>query len=188
MLICQTCQKQNATVHRIDVHWDGEQPNVHEAHLCAPCAKSSGIPVQTPPPFQKVLGMLSQAFLPKDSSAPGAPAPATETGPECPDCGWTLRDLRQTSRLGCPNDYAVFADHLEETLERMHGQTAHVGFGEESALDRLTLELDEAVAQEDYETAARLRDDIQRLEKALEDDEEDAEPSSGGRPRADNGE
>ena len=68
----------------------------------------------------------------------------------------------------------------------MHGQTSHGGLGEESALDRLALELDEAVAAEDYESAARLRDDIRRLEEALEGEEDGLEPSSGGGPRADN--
>ena len=186
MLICQNCHKQNATVHRLDVHYDGEEPRIAEAHICAPCAKSAGIPVQAPPTFTKVLGMLSKAFLPQQQQQDAAAAEEQETT-SCPDCGWTARDLRQTQRLGCPRDYEIFADQLDEILERMHGHTEHADLAEDSVLDRLAGELDEAVAKEDYETAARLRDDIRRLEESLEAEEERQDASSGAAPQADNG-
>ena len=186
MLICQTCHKQNATVHRIDVHWDGDEPQVAEANLCTGCAKTSGIPVQNPPSFSSVLGMLSKAFLPKEGAAAAGEAdPTGAPGPECPECGWTLRDLRQTSRLGCPHDYEVFGEQLDEILERMHGHSSHADRSEDSVLDRLALELDQAVAQEDYETAARLRDDIRRLEADPGQDSA-SDPSSDPAGRTDN--
>ena len=185
MLICQTCQKQNATVHRIDVHWNGDEPQVAEAHLCAPCAKSAGIPVQAPPTFSNVLGMLSKAFLPQQQESE-AQAAEEEKITSCPDCGWTARDLRQTQRLGCPKDYEVFDEQLAGILERMHGHTEHPDKAEDSVLARLSGELDEAIALEDYETAARLRDDISRLETSLGADEE-LDASSDAAPQADNG-
>lgn len=188
MLICQTCHKQNATVHRIDVHWDENEPKVAETHLCAPCAKSSGIPVQAPPTFSKVLGMLSKAFLPQQEG--GAEAAEEQEAAEelaCPECGWTARDLRQTQRLGCPRDYELFSEQLDEILERMHGHTEHAAQAEDSVLDRLAGDLDEAVAKEDYESAARLRDQIRRLEEALEAEDEGMDASSSPTPQADNG-
>ncbi len=185
MLICQTCHKHNATVHRIDVHWDSNEPRVAETHLCAPCAKSVGIPVQAPPTFSKVLGMLSKAFLPKEQPG-GAEAAEGESVTSCPDCGWTARDLRQTQRLGCPKDYEIFEEQLAEILERMHGHTEHADLAEDSVLDRLAGELDEAVRQEDYETAGRLRDEIQRFEDSLEADRS-LDASSDAAPQADNG-
>ena len=191
MLICQTCHKHNASVHQLDVSWaDGGAASVREAHYCPSCAKAAGIPVNSAPPFSKVLGMLSKAFLdPSEKAAAEEAAAAGEDeaeSPSCPECGWTLRDLRQSNRLGCPHDYEVFADQVDEILERMHGVNRHADLAEESVLDRLELELDEAVAKEDYEAAARLRDDIRCLEEAL-DQEDGMDPSSRQDQQADKG-
>jgi protein arginine kinase activator len=76
--------------------------------------------------------------------------------------------LRQTSRLGCPNDYEVFADYVGEMLERLHGHSKHVDWREDSLLDQLSAEMEQAILAEDYEAAARLRDQIQKLETSSE--------------------
>lgn len=119
--------------------------------------------------FPKIISMLSKAFLPQTGAGPATPiASESQEDLSCPDCGWTLRDLRQTSRLGCPNDYEVFADYVGEMLERLHGHEQHVDWREDNLLDQLNAELDTAVNQEDYESAARIRDRIQELENGPE--------------------
>ncbi len=85
----------------------------------------------------------------------------------CPDCGLRFMDFRIQGRLGCPNDYQTFRDGLLPLLRRTHGATRHVGkmpSRRQAVSPRLHLraELREAVAHEDYERAARLRDQLRQ--------------------------
>ncbi len=78
----------------------------------------------------------------------------------CPVCGFGIEDYRRTGHLGCPDCYSVFAQELDPTAE------AELEEQEESTpvlLARLQQELQQAVAREDYERAARLRDQINAL-------------------------
>lgn len=91
----------------------------------------------------------------------------------CPSCGITFAEFRSQGRLGCPNDYLVFENELLPLLENIHDEVQHVGKVPRRAPDasqrqyqliRLRNELRTAVEQENYETAASLRDEIQQLE------------------------
>lgn len=91
----------------------------------------------------------------------------------CPHCGITFREFRQKGRLGCPQDYDFFATELEPLLFSIHGRKEHSGkrpqvgprAGQQhSELLRLKREMQVAVEREDYESAARLRDQIRNLE------------------------
>ncbi len=95
---------------------------------------------------------------------------------KCPVCGMTFHEFRQKGLLGCPNDYQEFEQHLAPLLERAHGGNAfHTGKVPPNAsrdqqrqnrLLRLRGSLKEALAREDYEGAAKLRDEIKKLEGA----------------------
>ena len=83
----------------------------------------------------------------------------------CPDCGIKFMEFRAEGRLGCPHDYRVFGRGLLPLLQRVHGATRHVGkvaAKRPGAIQRLRLrsQLREAIAREDYEEAARLRDQL----------------------------
>jgi len=164
---CQSCQKHAAKVHQIEVDYPGsgtgpDDREIRELHLCPPCAKAAGIPVGSQVhSFPQMVSMLGKALL---KGSMGVPA---EKEAACPDCGWTLRDFRQTSRFGCPKDYEIFGNFVEDLLERLHGATEHPAGPEEADLARLSREMTDAVSREDYETAARLRDQIQGLEATL---------------------
>ena len=100
---------------------------------------------------------------------------ATQQELVCQTCGLTFADFRQNSLLGCPDCYNAYAEPLASLLERAHeGATHHIGkvprragAGEQrqTHILRMRKKLDEAVAREDYELAARLRDEIRRLEE-----------------------
>lgn len=94
---------------------------------------------------------------------------------ECPHCGIKFVEFRNSGRLGCAHDYEVFREELLPLLENIHGDPRHTGKTPrrlpqtkhvESELTRLRNELKQAVAREDYEAAARLRDRIKGLEGA----------------------
>ena len=86
----------------------------------------------------------------------------------CPLCGLKFMEFRISGRLGCPNDYLAFNRGLLPLLRRSHdGVTRHVGkfpkrpAGPESAdALRLRAQLRQAVSREEYEEAARLRDQL----------------------------
>ncbi len=91
----------------------------------------------------------------------------------CPVCGITFYEFRSQGRFGCPHDYECFIDELKPLLMSIHGENEHVGkCPAHSATDslrqteliRLRREMKEAVSEEDYERASKLRDDIRQIE------------------------
>ena len=94
----------------------------------------------------------------------------------CNDCGLSFADFRESSLLGCPNCYKMFEEPLGSLLERAHeGATNHIGkvpcragAAEQRQVQvlRMRKQLEEAVAGEDYERAAGLRDSIREIEES----------------------
>ena len=91
-------------------------------------------------------------------------------------CGFSQADFKKTGRLGCSECYETFAEGLGSLLKAMHKGTEHVGKLPERAqrtmalnqrMRALTENLQKAVADENYESAASLRDQIKQLETDL---------------------
>ena len=87
----------------------------------------------------------------------------------CPVCGITFYEFRNQGRLGCPHDYVCFQAELEPLIVNIHGETEHVGkrppkyaegTEQRTQLIRLRREMKEAIDEEDYERASKLRDEI----------------------------
>jgi protein arginine kinase activator len=175
MIICQSCQKNLASVHVTEIvestekaaNGKGPRKEVHEQHLCEICAASVDLPhasaiKKSAADIWKLLQMSSQHTKKR-------------SGPACPDCGMSLDEFRKKGRLGCARDYEVFKNHIGDLLERVHGARAHVGrvpgTNEADALlsqrlSTLRLQLEQAIRSEAYESAARLRDEIKALGQA----------------------
>ena len=93
----------------------------------------------------------------------------------CDVCGLTFAKFREQGVLGCPNDYEAFESAMRPLLERaQEGASQHVGKvphragsdqKRQNAILRLRVELRGAIASEDYERAAALRDQIKQLEE-----------------------
>ena len=99
------------------------------------------------------------------------PSPADSL--RCRGCGATLRDFRESGRLGCAQCYDSFDGHLRDLLRRLHGSSQHVGeryeppgAGADPRRNLLELkdQLRRAVDSENFELAAELRDRIRVLE------------------------
>ena len=95
---------------------------------------------------------------------------------QCRICGLLYSTFRQTGRLGCPRCYEAFDKQLRPLLRRVHGAVRHTGrapsSGDEQAARRRELkqiqdEMERAVAREEFERAALLRDQIRRLNQDL---------------------
>lgn len=99
-----------------------------------------------------------------------------EDGKACPNCKYTLTQFKKTGRMGCPVCYATFRDVLESALKNMHKGTRHIGKAPAGIKERLDLSqkleefeerLREAIALENFEDAAILRDQIKDLKVKL---------------------
>lgn len=164
---CQKCDKP-ATFHITDLV-DGEPK---EVHLCEVCAKEFLAPVTDQPDsvLPEMAGLLAQQL----TIGQTAEQLAELDQRVCPVCGISFLEFRKQGRLGCPHDYVHFAKELEPLLVNIHGETQHVGktprnggegAEQQTQLIRLRREMKEAVANEDYERASVLRDEIRGIEQ-----------------------
>lgn len=139
-----------------------------EKHLCDLHAAEEGLAVKN---VHAPINELLTNFVKLHSGA----GTTASTDLACPECSLTFAQFREASLLGCAHCYKAFESQLSPLLERAHdGGTHHVGkvprragAGEQRQLliGRMRKRLDEAVAAEDYELAAKLRDDVRRYEE-----------------------
>ncbi len=82
---------------------------------------------------------------------------------KCPVCQFPLETYRKTGRLGCPDCYTVFEREL--SLQQIPGDAPGAPAAQDAPPTRARLEkqLKEAIEREDYETAAKLRDQLKNL-------------------------
>lgn len=163
MLLCQNCQKAPATVHVTEIVKPHNEKR--ERHLCDPCAVSEGVTMKQ----HESMASALQEFIKQKA---GIQEIAQVT---CPECGISFREFRNQGLLGCPHDYRAFDKYLAPLIERAHdGATHHIGKAptragsggkRQNGLLRLRRDLQDAVEAEDYERAARLRDQIKTFER-----------------------
>ena len=164
---CEECGV-NEACYTISVMMGGQ---VTQRHLCADCMARMNMSIAT----GNVKHLLSAIM----SAITGTVAePAEETPREdvvCARCQTTLSQFTKSGRLGCPACYRAFREQLTPMLQQIHGRVEHAGrkpLDDEAAqrrrdvYDRLTRQLEQAVAVEDFETAAILRDQLKHLSNA----------------------
>lgn len=170
-MLCEKCQKKPAKVYMTKIV-DGEKT---ETHLCEECARESqGFNFGFDPKF-----MLQNIFADffNNTHAVGVPAQNVEPQPlQCDNCGFTENHFARLGRLGCSKCYDVFEARLDSLLRRVHGNSRHTGKVPERTggtirvrkeMDNLRQVLQQAVLKEEFEEAARLRDEIRKLEEQL---------------------
>ncbi|MCA8914985.1 MAG: UvrB/UvrC motif-containing protein [Planctomycetes bacterium] len=183
---CQCCNKRPAGIRICDVDDNSIEEQINVCPDCFNLIKRYMFDITKPlmvtaDVVREVQGLLNAgdkalATIPE----PGGITPVgKDPVPICPDCGITLSEFRAKGRFGCPRDYEVFAEHLDPLFERIHdvqparheGRLPENSAGEETVQRRQTIadlrkRLDAAVAEENYELAARLRDEINEAESA----------------------
>lgn len=183
---CDICKKHEATIHIQEI----VNSNKKAMHLCSECAVKKS---QNDPSFDFGGFNLAEMLYNISESQGGIPglSPMLENeSPDdtdeikdtanlkCPQCQWTLKALRQTGRVGCPECYNVFREVIQNALENMHRGKLHVGKrpgnkGTDKSsslmlkLMNLQKELDEVIQREEYEKAAKLRDKINNLKEKM---------------------
>ncbi|MBP5509689.1 MAG: UvrB/UvrC motif-containing protein [Kiritimatiellae bacterium] len=89
--------------------------------------------------------------------------------PSCPACGLTRNEWRKNTTLGCPACYKAFASELLPLIRDEQNADRHVGkvppkYRETAKRDELQRALRAAVDAQDYERAALLREELEKLE------------------------
>jgi protein arginine kinase activator len=161
-MLCDVCKCNDATVFLTQI----VEGKMQKVNLCDACSKEKG--VQDPTGFalaDLLLGIGAAEEIEKGAA-----------NQKCPVCGFTQADFKKTGRLGCSTCYTTFGEGLGSLLKAMHKGTEHVGKVPEHAqraaqlnnrMRTLNENLKKAVAEENYETAASLRDQIKQLENDL---------------------
>jgi protein arginine kinase activator len=164
---CQKCAKP-ATFHITDIVEKGKH---REYHFCDEHARQHLAPADESLESPSISELAKKLANPESSETIREPSAADKQ--VCPICQITFLEFRNSGRLGCPCDYDVFRDQLMPLLENIHGETRHSGkvpkraprnTQQQTTLIQLRNELKRAVAAEDYEAAARLRDKIKGIE------------------------
>ncbi|MGI6298802.1 MAG: UvrB/UvrC motif-containing protein [Saccharofermentanales bacterium] len=189
---CDRCQQNEASVH-ISQNINGEQT---EQNLCQACAHDIGMNSQ----FQSFSpffpsGIFGGSIFNTTGGIPAFGGTGTISGSQlvCPNCGTTFEGFRKSGLFGCAQCYDTFREKLDPVLRRVQGGTRHVGrtvcetpeSKEQIILKTKTAELRKslaaAVKREEYEEAARLRDEIHALEARLCDQQETDSSDTGGK-------
>ncbi len=160
-MTCQRCSNK-ASVHLTETV-DGRR---REQHLCASCAREAGLALPPEAPSFGLEKVVENLILANVGELVGELAAM-----RCPGCGLGFMQFRAEGRLGCPRDYDIFRKGLLPLIARVQGTTRHVGKvprrQPKTSHDRLQIRsrLRTAIAQEDFELAARLRDELRQKDR-----------------------
>lgn len=167
-MLCEEC-KTNEASYTISVMVGGE---ITTRHLCGDCMAKMNMDIASGN-IKSLLSTILSAIT--GDTAPGS----AEKDVICPRCGMTLSEFTRTGHLGCPKCYEAFREQLQPMLLQIHGRVQHAGrqplsTAEEqrkrSATELLQRQMEQAVALEDFETAAKLRDQIRALSVSGEEE------------------
>ncbi len=163
-MLCDDCKEKPASVHITKINNNQKT----EKHLCDTCAEKAGELT-----FSTDANFAFQDFLKGMMGASLVGPPQHRGESACPSCGLTYGDFGRSGKIGCGECYTAYGDRLEPLLRRIHGTSAHTGkvprrgggkLALRQRLRQLRSELDRHVGREEYEQAAKVRDEIKALE------------------------
>jgi protein arginine kinase activator len=155
-MLCDICHKNIATVHLTEINND----KVVEMHICQNCTKAKTQELKDNLTIPELLtGFINTGETQKK-----------EISLKCQFCGLTYADFKKKARLGCGKCYSVFKVQILPLLKKIHGSLHYAG---KSAIDakkkisdgetELKARLERAIKLEEYEEAARLRDELKKI-------------------------
>ena len=153
-MLCEKCGKRNATVMYTQIV-NGKKSSLN---ICSQCAEGESL-------FDNFGSLLSFGTRPDAAIT------------ACPLCGMTLAEFTRKGRMGCGKCYDTFRTQAKSMLQKIHGTSVHTSetaqntpseektpIREKSELEILKERLSEAIAEENYEQAALIRDEIRKRE------------------------
>lgn len=163
-MVCDICGKDEATVHLTEII----NNEITKLHLCEDCASKKSSEMEEHFGLAELLAGLADFGVKLESGE--------MTKLKCRNCGFTYLDFKKAGRLGCGECYEAFKENLTPLLKRIHGSDQHYGKAPAKAqkavkardeIRELKARLQKSVQIEEFEEAARLRDQIKELEKKM---------------------
>lgn len=163
---CQRCNKNEATAY-IKKNINGV---VTETALCSDCARETG-QFDMNFGFSDIFSNIFSDFVNPNIGYIGESV-------TCPVCHSTFEDIARSGRVGCGRCYDTFSEQLTPTIRDFQRRTIHNGKRpngkievekeekQVSERERLEKELKEAIAAQNFEYAAELRDKIKGLNES----------------------
>lgn len=161
-MMCESCGKNEAHVHLTKIINGAKQ----ELNICENCAKELDA-FQSPFSFQNILSGIMEYMSPTTQIAKSYEI-------VCENCGTTYNDFKKYGLLGCSECYKSFAPYINTVVKRVQGNTEHIGkipkklgkgIIEKRRLASLKEDLQKAIANEEFEIAAQLRDKIKSFQE-----------------------
>ncbi|WP_125153890.1 UvrB/UvrC motif-containing protein [Clostridium rectalis] len=167
-MLCEMCKKNKANVHITRII----NGTTKQANVCEECAKqmsgfniSADMNVNSPFTFQNILGgIMDYINQPTQDNIDSISI--------CENCKTTYKDFRETGLVGCSECYEKFNNMIMPVVRRVQGSIEHSGkipkkFGKDilykKKVNKLKEELQKAIAVEEYERAAEIRDMIKSI-------------------------
>ena len=163
--LCEECGV-NEACYTISVMMGGQ---VTQRHLCADCMAKMNMNLAAGN-VKHLLSAIMSAITGTVEEAASTVAPEDDV--ICERCGTMLSQFTKSGKLGCPSCYIAFREQLTPMLQQIHGRVQHAGrkpLDTEAAqrrralYEQLNRQLEQAVAMEDFESAAVLRDQLRHL-------------------------
>ena len=173
-MICEHCKQRNATVTITQVK-SGAKSEHHYCEVCA--AKFYPFQVETQEEPVSIHQLMSDWFgLPKWKNKVQEEAQQNKQQGTCPSCGFTYRQFLKVGKFGCANCYDTFRNQLPSVLKRLQADVKHVGktqteekqtLNYQKQIESIRQQMQQAIAEERFEEAARLRDEVRAIENKL---------------------
>ena len=170
-MLCENCKKNSATVHMKGL-LNGAKT---ELHLCQECSfnmVNMQMPMSLENIFKGILESVQSIGPVTMGQVPNRPVTRKAPGP-CTVCALSYEQFKTTGKLGCEACYMAFPKEIVALFKNVQGSSHHEGkfpkrvgtqFRQQREVDKLRSTLKKAVDEENYEEAARLRDQIRNLE------------------------
>ena len=165
-MICDLCKKNNAVIHIEKQAGD----NRSQMRICCDCAGLDGMSPENLS-SESINKLISELAI-------GLPADSQQEQKVCTQCECSLEELQRTDKAGCSTCYdelinAVvmpkwqkppYFKHIGKTPYTLKSLDEDRVFHETpNQIQLLKEKLNASISQEDYEEAARLRDEIELL-------------------------
>ena len=155
-MLCSNCGKHPATIHYQETI-NGKKTEYDLCSICAQKMNLADFGGFTLDP----LWMTPKLFREKDV--------------RCPLCGLSLQEFSKGGKFGCSQCYRSFSSQLPSLLKRIHGHLKHTGklpkrgakaVKTKNKIEELKQQMQQAVSEQNFERAAKLRDKIKGMEGA----------------------
>ncbi len=179
-MLCNRCKKREAKIYYTEII-KGQKK---EEYLCEECAMSSNSFQDAIPNLGGLLSSILGNYFGEQIELEEKETKEIS----CSTCGMTSSEFMKIKKVGCMNCYKVFGETLEKSIKKIQGTTKHKGKRPKtvvaelektlesiSKVERLEILLQQAIEKEEFEEAARLRDEIRALRKETKEEQKDAE-------------